>query len=126
MSNVAFDEACEQGQLRETLTERYHGIPAIPRNQSGYYLADKNDGFRIAKLREMGYPVHIICKLIVEPIPDDDHNVYLLIASSNNYFPHEGAGGVRDRYIDPPANVPIPIYYRSPDGHGDEVWVRLE
>lgn len=113
---------------RERCSERSQGaIPAFPLfHATSYYLADKNDGVRIAKLREMGYPVHIICKLIEEPNPDGVRNVYLLIASSNNYFPHEGAGGVRDRYIDPPANVPIPIYYRSPDGHGNEVRVRLE
>lgn len=126
MSNAAFDEACERGALLGTLMGRYPGIPVIPRNQLGYYLADKNDGIRIAKLREMGYRVDIICKLIEEQNPGGGYNIYLLLASSGNYFPHERAGGGRDRYIAPPANLPIPIFYISTDEHGQRVWVRLE
>lgn len=126
MTNIAYDEACERGQLRATLTGRYQGIPAIPQNQSGYYLANDNDGFRITKLREMGYPITIIRKLVVEEIPLVGYNLYYLTASSGNHFPHEGAGGVGDRYIDPPVNPRIPIFYISTDEQGQRVWVELD
>lgn len=122
ISEAAFDEHCESGQLIPTLTGRYPHIPAIPRDQPGYYLADVNDGIRIAKLRAMGYEVSIIRKYVFDPGPA----FYPLIACSGNVFPHEGGGGARDRYIDPPENLlPIPIFYISSDEQGGRVWARL-
>ncbi|MDE6320405.1 MAG: hypothetical protein K2M22_12025, partial [Lachnospiraceae bacterium] len=51
---------------------------------------------------------------------------YPLIFSSGNHFPHEGAGGVSDRYIDPPVNLPpIPIFYISSDAQGHTHWAQL-
>lgn len=122
ISNFHFDERCVQGQLIATLTGRYQGIPSIPADQPGYYLASIKDGIRITKLCEMGYPVNMIRKYVMDPGPV----FYPLILSSSNHFPHEGAGGVRDRYIDPPVNLPpIPIFYISSDAQGDTRWTRL-
>lgn len=122
ISSFAFDEQCARGQLIATLTGRYLDIIDIPPNQLGYYLADRADGFRIAKLREMGYQASIIRKYVMDPGPV----FYPLIASSGNRFPHEGGGGVRDRYIDPPEILPpIPIFYISSDEQGRRVWAQL-
>lgn len=122
ISEDAFDAHCEPGQIIPTLTGRYPHIPAIPHEQPGYYLADVNDGIRIAKLREMGYEASIIRKYVFDPGPA----FYPLIACSGNVFPHEGGGGERDRYIDPPENLPpIPIFYISSDEQDGRVWARL-
>lgn len=122
ISNFQFDEHCDQGHLMETLRGRYQDIPAIPPEQPGYYLAGIKDGIRITKLREMGYPVDMIRKYVMDPGPV----FYPLIFSSGNHFPHEGAGGVRDRYIDPPVNLPpIPIFYISSDAQGHTHWAQL-
>ncbi|MDE5940413.1 MAG: LamG domain-containing protein [Lachnospiraceae bacterium] len=126
ISDREFDEHCQSGHLIETLTTRYQGIPEIPLNQPGYYLADVNDGIRIAKLREMGYEVSIIRKYVVDQACGANIVFYPLIACSGNRFPHEGQGGVRDCYIDPPMFLPpIPIFYISTDEQNRHVWTHL-
>ncbi|MDE7358362.1 MAG: hypothetical protein K2N39_02820, partial [Lachnospiraceae bacterium] len=126
VSNFYFDESCDPGQLIGMLRSRYPGIPEIPRNQPGYYLADKKDGIRIARLLEMGYSVRVIRKYVLDAIVGEVVDCYPLIASSGNHFPLEGEGGVRDRYVDPPALLPrLPIFYISPDAQGNSRWIQL-
>lgn len=129
ISNKDFEEDRLQRPLIQTLRDRYGRFPDIPHNQPGYYLADTKDGIRIAKLREMGYSADIVQQCVIEygENPERDIIYYPLIACSGNYFQRGRAGQFGDRYVNLPEYLPpIPIYYRSPDGHGDEVWVRLE